>query len=104
MYLHLVLQTQPVSASRRVRTRRQQQKVVDHLDAAIIARQRADGSWTNTKANRWQEDDPLIGKNVSWHRSGGNTSLVWRSEELLYVMVSQLELRRLMSVARKLVG
>ncbi len=50
------------------------------------------------------EDDPSIGKNVSWHRSSGNTSLVWRSGELLYVMVSQLELRRLMSVARKLVG
>ena len=50
------------------------------------------------------KDDPMIGKNVSWHRSAGNTSLVWRSGELLYVMVSQLELRRLMSVARKLVG
>ena len=50
------------------------------------------------------KDDPSIGKNVSWHRSSGNTSLVWRSGELLYVMVSQLELRRLMSVARKLVG
>lgn len=50
------------------------------------------------------KDDPSIGMNVSWHRSAGNTSLVWRSGELLFVMVSQLELRRLMSVARKLVG
>ncbi|MEM7426196.1 MAG: hypothetical protein AAF441_08870 [Pseudomonadota bacterium] len=50
------------------------------------------------------QEDPSIGRSVSWHRSSGNTSLVWRSGELLYVMVSQLELRRLMSVARELLG
>lgn len=48
--------------------------------------------------------DPDLGQNVSWHRSAGNTSLVWRSNELLYVMVSQFEVRRLMSEARALVG
>lgn len=50
------------------------------------------------------QDDPTIGQNVSWHRSAGNSSLVWRSNELLYVMVSQFEVRRLMSVARALVS
>ncbi len=50
------------------------------------------------------EDDKTIGQNVSWHRSAGNTSLVWHSGDLLYVMVSQLEVRRLMSVARTLVS
>ncbi len=50
------------------------------------------------------QDDKSIGQNLSWHRSAGNTSLVWRSGELLYVMVSQLEVRRLMSVARTLVS
>ncbi len=49
-------------------------------------------------------EDPAIGKNVSWHRSAGNTGLIWRSGGLLYAMVSQLELRRLMAVARQLVG
>ena len=50
------------------------------------------------------QQDPTLGQNVSWHRSAGNTSLVWRSNQLLYVMVSQLEVRRLMSEARALVG
>ena len=31
------------------------------LAAAIIKRQSADGSWKNDKADRWQENDPLIG-------------------------------------------
>ncbi len=48
--------------------------------------------------------DTALGRNVSWHRSAGNTSLVWRADELLYVMVSQLEVRRLISEARALVG
>lgn len=50
------------------------------------------------------QEDATLGQNVSWHRSAGNTSLVWRSNELLYVMVSQFEVRRLMSEARALVG
>lgn len=50
------------------------------------------------------QDDQSLGQNVSWHRSAGNSSLVWRSNQLLYVMVSQFEVRRLMSVARALVS
>ncbi len=48
--------------------------------------------------------EPELGENVSWHRSDGHTSLVWRSDALLYVMVSQFEVRRLMAEARALVG
>ncbi len=50
------------------------------------------------------QEVPTLGRNVSWHRSADNTSLIWRSNELLYVMVSQFEVRRLMSEARALVG
>ncbi|MEM8645220.1 MAG: hypothetical protein AAGF86_02645 [Pseudomonadota bacterium] len=48
--------------------------------------------------------EPALGENVSWHRSDNHTSLVWRSDALLYVMVSQFEVRRLMAEARALVG
>lgn len=50
------------------------------------------------------KSDPALGENVSWHRSADNTSLVWRAGELLYVMVSQFEVRRLITEARALVG
>ena len=49
-------------------------------------------------------NEQALGTNVSWHRSDGHTSLVWRADALLYVMVSQFEVRRLMAEARALVG
>ena len=41
---------------------------------------------------------------VSWHRSSGHTSLIWKSGGLLIVMVGTQELRQLMSMAGVLVG
>lgn len=45
-----------------------------------------------------------IGEHLSWHRSGGNTSLMWKSDGLLIVMVGTQELHKLMTMARTLVG
>ncbi len=45
-----------------------------------------------------------IGEDLSWHRSGDNTSLMWKSDDLLIVMVGTQELHKLMMVARSLVG
>ncbi len=45
-----------------------------------------------------------IGENLSWHRSGTNTSLMWKSDDLLIVMVGTQELHKLMTMARSLVG
>ncbi len=45
-----------------------------------------------------------IGRDLSWHRSSGSTSLMWKSGDLLLVMVGTQEVRKLMSIARSLVG
>lgn len=43
-----------------------------------------------------------IGERLSWHRSNGYASLVWRDGKLLYVMVGPMEVRRMMAIARSL--
>lgn len=45
-----------------------------------------------------------IGDQLSWHRSKASTSLMWRSGDLLVVMVGTQEVRRLMTIAQSLVG
>ncbi|NNE22218.1 MAG: hypothetical protein HKN11_06365 [Rhizobiales bacterium] len=47
-------------------------------------------------------DKPEIGHSVSWHRSAGKASLIWSSEELLYVMVGNQDVHKLMSIASAL--
>lgn len=47
---------------------------------------------------------PEIGHTVSWHRSSGKASLIWSSEELLFVMVGAQEVNNLMSIAQALTG
>lgn len=47
-------------------------------------------------------DRPEIGHSVSWHRSTGKASLIWSSEELLFVMVGSQEVHNLMTIAQAL--
>jgi anti-sigma factor RsiW len=47
-------------------------------------------------------DKPEIGHSVSWHRSTGKASLIWSSQELLFVMVGSQDVHNLMSIARAL--
>lgn len=64
----------------------------------IIYVMEADG--LNIAANRGKSN---LGTDLSWHRSSGNTSLIWKSGGLLMVMVGTQELRRLMSIAETLI-
>ena len=45
-----------------------------------------------------------IGKQVSWHRSKGHGCVMWRSDQLLYVMVGTQDVHKLLGIAKALVA
>ena len=47
-------------------------------------------------------DKPKLGHSVSWHRATGKACLIWLSEELLFVMVGNQDVHKLMSIASAL--